>query len=525
MATNTAIDFCRSLQAEYKENFPKQEGLHEKGCIYCLEQFLPDTNAPASAQTLSDEPCLVMAAKISSIFLRDTKDDGPNIVPNVNPNFFELYAPADGQTPAETEQKGLEDFKLAMSVLPEYYALILQTPRLQAEQEIVRGLRQLLSSKKQVFWLTFGIQVLLDIRHILRRDVVRGFDDLCRETRAMISSINRTIDFHRQVGMRKFSRSSDNTLSETLGLLGRWVNSDHVSDIIDRQNRLVNPDTTTMPERHHLLRRDPLWCGLLLYNFRMVAHEGAIIAANKWGMILATTHLYNCLRQNDLLSREWNRMERVLFMHKAEKLLVGDRPNTLEECTKHFALAVGVPVSQLARNRRKNRREVYKRAKPRSLDKLAPVSWTFKARFCDGDLRTDLGPGEVREILRKTALKEEARMHDRSGTSDMGEVPLDLAWAIHKESWELKFDHFEMHIHCWKFLRRLHETIGEGLGKWHENFRDDRDLPLIVLELLMRATGAKKVKHALGNVAESLPLAAELMEAGKILEQVIRDEE
>lgn len=87
----------------------------------------------------------------------------------------------------------------------------------------------------------------------------------------------------------------------------------------------------------YLLEGGLLWCGLLLYNFRMVAHESAIIMANSWTFILATSHLYNSLRQTSMLRCEWDDMETIISMHRAENLFVGEC--LLVRCQPRFQIA------------------------------------------------------------------------------------------------------------------------------------------------------------------------------------------
>jgi hypothetical protein len=101
---------------------------------------------------------------------------------------------------------------------------------------------------------------------------------------------------------------------------------------------------------YDLLKRDPLWCGTLLYSFRVVAHESAITIANSWSCILAVAHLYNGFRQLGLLACRWEDMERIVSVHGAENLYVGAAPKTLPDCLKHFSLATGMRPSELAPN-------------------------------------------------------------------------------------------------------------------------------------------------------------------------------
>ena len=151
-------------------------------------------------------------------------------------------------------------------------------------------------------WLTFGFQIYLDIRHILGENVDRGFKDLCQEAQPVANSTNRLLEFHREMGVVGLA---DRVLRQVSEDITDWLEHDEVSAIIDRETRLVHADKAEpIPPNYHL-ERDPLWCGLLLYNFRMAAHEFAVVTANSWTFVIASAHLYNSLRQTEILRCEW----------------------------------------------------------------------------------------------------------------------------------------------------------------------------------------------------------------------------
>lgn len=191
-----------------------------------------------------------------------------------------------------------------------------------------------------------------------------------------------------------------------------------------------------MPPFYHL-ERDPLWCGMLLYNFRMVAHEGAILNANSSIFILATAHLYNSLRQTRNLPCEWPDMKRIISMHRPENLFVGDRPTTFANSLKNFNLAIGMSPVMLASNQRKRSSDVLRSLKPRkSLGNLVPTLWKFKPSICDGVSRGSLGPGDVKRFIRQTVL-EEAGVR-APGSISTTTRPSFLSCCMRSFTWKLR---------------------------------------------------------------------------------------
>ncbi|EGP86279.1 uncharacterized protein MYCGRDRAFT_29504, partial [Zymoseptoria tritici IPO323] len=94
--------------------------------------------------------------------------------------------------------------------------------------------------------------------------------------------------------------------------------------------------------KHYLLQRDPLWCGLLLYNFRMVAYECSTILASRGVSILPVAHLYKRLRQSQHLPTQWPDMDHVISAQGANHLFVGGLPSSSDGCAKRLALALGM---------------------------------------------------------------------------------------------------------------------------------------------------------------------------------------
>lgn len=300
------------------------------------------------------------------------------------------------------------------------------------------------------------------------------------------------------------SHSTNKPLKELVLLVTSWTENDQVCEIINRKERLKDPRIAEHVTQHYLLKRDPLWCGLLLFNFRMVAHEGAIVTASSWSFILATAHLYNSLRQAGILHSRWRDMEHIVSMHRAENLYIGEPPKTFEACSKRFALAMGMSASNLARNRRSHIGES-SGSKIRKLEMLAPVSWSFKSRLCDSDRGTGLGPSEIMQVLSKTFSRKGLADIKLDFTVDICRIVFGLSCAMQLEASELTFNHFEMHIMCWGLLRSVHKALRGNLPEWSELYRDHRDLPSLVLYLLTGAAKDEKVRVALGVDASSTP--------------------
>ena len=143
------------------------------------------------------------------------KDNPPEVALEVPPVYSSICMGGGDRNNMNEDGRIDQDGSLAMGMLPEVFELIQVRPRVQTEHELFRGLRQLKLENEQPFWLTFAFQFYLDMRHILRGRVDQGFKDLCREARLITNSVNKVLNFHREMGIRTRLCNRCQTRSQT----------------------------------------------------------------------------------------------------------------------------------------------------------------------------------------------------------------------------------------------------------------------------------------------------------------------
>ncbi|CAJ2511030.1 Uu.00g066550.m01.CDS01 [Anthostomella pinea] len=455
VTTNTAIDFVRNLQEDF------------------------DTADKDASIQDADVPCLASAHKIVSVLSKFLAVDPSSYVPPAVPAYVEAY---DKET----------------NLLPDYQVLMRHFARIQAEHEVIRGLREFIQHKQPTFSLSFAIQVSIDIRHVLR-------------------DITRVLDFH-----EKSHPDKPSGLKDVLELMARWTEKDTVGDI--RRGMQADPTSSGHIPEYYLLQSDPFWCGLLLYNFRMVTYEGAIVTENSYPSILATAHLYNCLGLDSALNRQWTDMENVLSAQGINKMFVGDLPTSYQDCAKRHGLAIGMSAVNFARNPRKLRESLLRESVPkrphnkiRELERVTPVSWVFKARYCDNSGRVGFEPSDVATVLRNNTAGEDGTKGTKAtGKTDICKLLVHLVGALHQEVLEATFDYFQMHMTCWDLLRRVDNVLGSRITEWPSLRHDENLLPSLVLFLLADIAQTPR----LDRVAEG----GLLRDARQVLDEVITQE-
>jgi hypothetical protein len=227
ITTNTAIDFCRKLQEDFEKAFPGQENGYGRACAYCI--FLEDTKTEGFEIFQSGGPCLATVHRILERFIVEIKDDSPDDLSTVSSAHIHPYLQDSptGQEAGDGGDKFSDHFNLMMGVLPEFCALIRATTshceRLHAEHEIMRAMRHLLSCKTQTLWVTFAFQIFLDIRHIMRGDIIWAFDDLRQGSELITSNIEEVLQFSVDIGVTHLSRNQDHVLNQVLNQVTRWT--------------------------------------------------------------------------------------------------------------------------------------------------------------------------------------------------------------------------------------------------------------------------------------------------------------
>jgi hypothetical protein len=477
LTTNTAIDLARDLYEEFEVDFGAQVQLEDLDCFCCV--------TPKALQRQDDLRSYGICMNSSRLLLRDRLEDrlqdSSDYVPTVRKDFMKIIPGQSTDVPPTDLELYRHDVKIAMGVIPEYLVLACRdTKAIQAEHNIIRGLRILFQERTLPRWLEFGLQIYLDIRRILGENVTRGFAHLRREVRTISTRIETVLAADPQLSPDKSSSSIHTSLSNVLDLVHRWTDTDYV-DRIRRDIQLDESISDSYPA-YYLLERDPLLCGLLLYNFRTVAHEGAIVLANHGRYIQATAHLYNCLQQSELQEYSWIDLEILFQVQDVRNIFVGERPKNIQDCAKAFGLAFGLSPASLKSFRRKAPLK-FSLEKSRKLQTSGRTLWWFKKRYCDSDGRVNITSGDVEHILHESGICDFAEAHIE-GTPSTSQLLILLAETLGCEVAVAQFDFFEMHLVCLRILQLLEESVGPEIPDWIRFGRDDKPLACFVLSLL-----------------------------------------
>ncbi|KAF6235008.1 hypothetical protein HO173_006938 [Letharia columbiana] len=524
ITTNTAIDFVRSMEQDCLQRFPEKSDYESIMHIFYSVQCLHRGHDPSSKQQSNDlfnfevydlaeevmVPTYIVLEGLQRII-------SPDSVPIYKPGHFGARDMRNDWTKKSARDKVHDDSLVLMEAFPDLMLMTMITSKSPlAEDELIRGIRQMAPGRLIPLWLVFAAQCFLDAQHVLGRDVARGHAELQQTANAIRASISQNFDFHKSLRVENWPRQNDFQLNESLRVIEEWIRHDMVADKMKAVKAAV---TLPPPEPFRLLKQYPLICGLFSFAIQKTAQEVGIAFANAWGSIMYTGHLYNAIRQEKFLSKAWKDMELLIALQSTEKFFVGDPPKDLEGYLKRFLLSVAYSATAFARNRRRGA-AIASAKGPRALSELCAVGALFKGRYCQNQHTVTWTPDGIKPIIEakieddsesENAEKKSTKVKTaasgslmRKPKSNSGSMPTtdflgDLANALHAETLEMSVDYLRMHRFCWMLLRNVNDVckpqLLEMFGPGY--LEKENQLPFMVGYIFMAATQTSRVANLL----------------------------
>lgn len=507
VTTNTAINVARDLQEDFTETFPEhsdfEKHLNQLYVLSCINfnhdpgfRVCPDDEMNFEAYE-EVEAKFFPAYTILSFLNKQIK---PGRLP-LYAGQYGSYEPKSHRESKSPKEKFREDKAILLAALPDFCVVAHAPGGMPAEDEMTRGIREMVKDDKVPGWLVLAAQVYLDIHHILRQKVSYGFHYLVKSARYVEKNIQQILVFHQNLRIDNWLKWNDELLFRTLDVIKIWVNLDAVQEARTKVAERFNMYETSA-ESFLFLQNHPWYCGLLSYCIKVAAREASIMFANACSSILSSAHLYHGLCEAKLIANPWPDMDLVLLMHQSDDLFMGDFPKTAADGFQRFSLVMG--------------RSANKAAKSKKLNELSLVCKMLKNPLGrgNGKICANLSRDDVNTILDVQDLIEawkpprypvnldiplapatdenhqsinfEHRPNPTRVSASVAIPPMRLLnalfYAVQSETLELTFDYFSMHIFCWKMLHDLQQALHYDLVKLYgEGYLDlENQFPRVV---------------------------------------------
>ena len=248
ITVNTAIDFVRTLEQDFVRQYPAKNDYESIINLFFSAQCLSRGQQPGHKQRPDDiinmavydlaEDLMIPTASILGS-LQEVIQDGT--VPQYKPGFLgfrDMSTPWSQKSPRDKIQ---DDRLVMMEAFPDLVLLAMITSRSPlAEDELMRGIRQMSPGKDIPLWLVFAAQCFLDAQHELKKDVSRGHDDLRNNANSIRASIESNLKFHEKLRIVNWPKSNDLQFTEMLRVTTDWVGRDVVADKWAKVMRQLN---------------------------------------------------------------------------------------------------------------------------------------------------------------------------------------------------------------------------------------------------------------------------------------------
>lgn len=238
ITTNTAIDFVRSLEHDYLQQFPEQSDYEGIVDMFYKVQCLSRGEDPGHKQRPGDsfnfavydlaEECL-----LSTYVLLSSVQDviSPGHLPVYKPGHFghrDLRSKWAQKSPREKFQ---DDSLVLFEAFPDLMLMTMITAQSPlAEDELIRGFRDMAPGKDIPLRLVFATQCFLDIQHVLEQDVSRAHEQLVHNANGIRASIEQNTKFHESLRIENWPRSHDSQFTEMIRVTEEWILRDVVAE-------------------------------------------------------------------------------------------------------------------------------------------------------------------------------------------------------------------------------------------------------------------------------------------------------
>lgn len=219
LATNTAIDLAHSLIDEVMPLTKAHDGLRQIVTKFYLVQMMMAGHSLESLEANMADNCnftyetydravgtFLPAYQLVESFAAVLQ---PDTLPVFKDGIFGFYNPSLDRSSKTGKQKFRDDKALIMPFFAELAAVVMRVDGYPVQDELLRGIHELHSTRKIPFYLIFSAQVFLDITYILQGDTSRGFKVFEARADGILQDIKAHQAFHKKLKCETWPREND----------------------------------------------------------------------------------------------------------------------------------------------------------------------------------------------------------------------------------------------------------------------------------------------------------------------------
>ncbi|KAF5624909.1 hypothetical protein F52700_9284 [Fusarium sp. NRRL 52700] len=302
LATNMAFEFAHSMELDVKKTIDKFGGttiFFEAACDGMgidKKRISPGAMCNLEAYDVAT----ILNLNTMGLFNSYVEHSRDAIFPSYN-GAFGWHNERLGSGGRNNAERWNQDKTALSEIFPDMHFLTTPPGQGDVEDELIRGMGHALKTKSESnrFWISWALQMYLDIIQRLGRHVGRGFEQFKQESLKI------------QHALVDLPESAER--KQVLQVATRW-NHDPIFEMkeANMEMGMLPHDSEMLPE-FHFLRRNPIHCGLLTHHMRSVLHDNGVKTVAPSGGLMVTIQLYQALRQEGRIPKGqvWEDLEEV----------------------------------------------------------------------------------------------------------------------------------------------------------------------------------------------------------------------
>ncbi|KAL5596176.1 hypothetical protein FOVSG1_009865 [Fusarium oxysporum f. sp. vasinfectum] len=463
LATNTAFEFAHSMEMDIKKVMDKFGGttVFAQLCFNAACEGLgidKERNSPGAMYNLAAyDVAKVLTLNSMGLFKSLVDHNRDAVISGSYNGAFGCYEERLGAGGGYNTERRNRDKTALSEIFPGFHFLNTTPGQGDVEDELVRGMGAALKEKKENL--------------CLGESVGRGYEQFKQESLKIQKAL---VDLPKTAERR-----------QVLQVATRW-NHDPIYEtnqsMMEFGAMAHSDDNAASP----FLRRNPIYCGLLIHHMRSMLHVNGVKAA-------APSR-----------GQAWEGLEEFWGYQGNQCFFVGNPSKDLEGYYKNYCLCLGTSLTHRAPNRRS--------AKPTEHKGNAPnmkfdgwVSLSLDNRICVDNPREPWTIATVGELLtecRKKAIMDgkghiQEGLKQKAKEANLEAVPKSpsglieqLAQVVNSEIPRISFDFFTMHNIAWSLLTDLKRDLTAGVGPEFLTYVPSEDqLPFVVGYVSSTAAG------------------------------------
>ncbi|KIV76834.1 hypothetical protein PV11_08693 [Exophiala sideris] len=428
------------------------------------------------------------------------------------------------QNPSQKAQTQLRE------ILPNFCMLSLMLRGAFVEDEILHAARHIVENRNVPLWVSFALQVQLDIQHLDTFVHIDAFKDLkiaYADTKARHKEHKKWTE---SLDFEIWPKDSEGHLNTMVSDFGQWIEGSKCGkrDVM-QFHRLreagVDKDTAfNMSERVPLLENFPVTCGTMKTEMYLEWHILGLRLVNYTGHVVMLCHLYNTLRSINATAPIWPDMELVIRNQDSGRIFVGPRPSTVQDGEKRLYLAMGMSTASLAKD---SKGLAFKKtnAKQREYEKSAIAGNLFDRWMGQETRKHDEAAYRLQELLFGEKYRHDLAHKMFVPEQDLSDADkkypdikslrtkivrtlISLSEGFTADMPAFMFDYFSMERQCFEIFRIIKEAYRAQSGAGSDTNAQQKDKtnsPIsFTLSLFDSARGGEEItRNMRSNKAES----------------------